>query len=254
MPHFILDCSENILNKYKKGVTEALSTIANSDASITNNDTYQNLLSSVKKSLSSMDQVTVSNSTSSESTFNLLNGLVNDANALLKATLELSELSLDSNANTKSMIDFATRDLKSYSNTVGLLRATGAYSLTQAYLSSTNADALDAISGKLYEIQPQLERTITLMVPEGQPKIKEHAMSLVKEINRLLEVVDIQIMTATELNTPWEDFFNDISGFTDLQYSLSSQVFAEVDKHFATRLDEQSGKLTLISVAIGVVM
>ena len=243
-----------ILQKHKSAVNKAVQAIEESNANFIKNETYQGLISAVTKSISTMDSISVSATASPESTFSILNEVVSNSNALLKATLELSELSLDSNPSTKSMIDFATRDLKPYSNTIGLLRATGAYSLTQAYLSSTNADSLDSISGKLYEIQPQLERTINLMVPEEQPRIKENAMSLVQEISRLLEIVDIQIMTATELNTPWQEYFGEISKFTDLQYSLSSQMFTEVDKHFATRLEEQSGKLTLISIAIGTVM
>ncbi len=241
------------LQKHKTAVKKAVQAIEDNNTNFTENETYQALITAVTQSVSAMDSISVS-AVLPESTFSVLNEVVSNSNALLKATLELSELSLDSNPSTKSMIDFVTRDLKPYSNTVGLLRATGAYSLTQAYLSSTNADALDSISGKLYEIQPQLERTIKLMVPENQSKIKENAMNMVQEISRLLEVVDIQIMTATELNTPWQEYFGEISKFTELQYSLSNQLFTEVDKHFATRLDEQNGKLTLISIAIGTVM
>lgn len=243
-----------ILQKHRSAVKKAVQAIEESTVQFTKNEAYQDLILAVNKSIRAMDSISVSATASPESTFSILNEVVSNANALLKATLELSELSLDSNHSTKSMVDFATRDLKPYSETIGLLRAVGAYSLTQAYLSSTNADSLDAISGKLYEFQPQLERTINLMVPKDQPAIKDSAMSLVQEMSRLLEVVDIEIMTATELNTPWQQYFGEISTFTDLQYSLSNQMFAEVDKHFADRLDEQSGKLTLISVAIGIVL
>ncbi len=243
-----------VLQAHKSAVTKAINAIEASDARFTKNETYQNLIDAVSKSLKRMESVSVSANATPESTFSILNELVINANALIKATLELSELSLDSNHNTKSMIDFATRDLKSYSNTVGLLRATGAYALTQAYLNSANADALDSISSKLYEIQPQLEKTVTLMIPDEQSEIKNGGSALVSEITRLLDVVDTQIMTATELNTPWKDYFDEISSFTNLQYSLTSEIFSEVDKHFATRLEAQNKKLTLISLAIGIVM
>ncbi len=242
------------LQQYKKAVSNAISSIEASDAKFTKDETFQKLLQAVTKSLNAMEQVSVSNNATAASTFNMLNGIVVNANALLKATVELSELSLDSNPNTKSMIDFATRDLKPFSNTVGMLRATGAYALTQTYLSSGLADEIDSISGKLYEIQPQLDKTITLMIPAEQPKIKEEGAALVREISRMLEVVDNQIMAATELNKPWQSYFDEISIFTKLQYALTNRIFSEVDGHFKILLDEQSRKLTLISVAIGSVM
>jgi len=249
-----LDTDIAILTKYKNAVSAALKSIDNSGANFIENKTYQSLLDAVKKSFKAMDQTTVSNSTSTESTFNLLNTLVSNANALLKGTVEISELSLDSNPNTKSMIDFATRDLKPYSRTIGMLRATGTYALTQTYLSSATADALDTITGKLYEVQPQLEKTITLLIPSDQEKIQASAMLLVSDMTRLLDLVDENIMTVTELNTPSQNYFDEVSKFTNLQYALTKEIFTEVDRHFEVRLDEQSSKLTFISMAIATVM
>jgi len=254
MAAYQLDTDTTILNKYRNAVSDALKNIDNSDTSIIENKTYQGLLDAVKKSFKDMGQATVSNSTSPESTFNLLNKMVSNVNILLKATVEISQISLDTNQNTKSMIDFATRDLKPYSRDIGMLRATGTYALTQTYLSSAIADAMDEITGTLYEVQPQLEKTITLLIPSDQEKIQASAMLLVKDMSRLLDLVDENIMAVTELNTPWQGYFNEVSKFTDLQYVLTNQVFTEVDKHFKTRLDEQNQKLTLISVAIGTVM
>ena len=254
MAAYQLDTDTAILNKYRSAVSDALKNIDNSDISIVENKTYQGLLDAVKKTFKEMGQATVSNSTSPESTFNLLNKMVSNVDVLLKATVEISQISLDTNQNTKSMIDFATRDLKPYSRSIGMLRATGTYALTQTYLSSAIANAMDEITGTLYEVQPQLEKTITLLIPSDQVKIQASAMLLVNDMSRLLDLVDEKIMAVTELNTPWQGYFNEVSKFTDLQYALTKQIFTEVDEHFKTRLNDQNQKLTLISVAIGTVM
>ena len=248
------DTDQTIIDKYRKSVSHALKNIDNSNTSIIENKTYQDLLDAVKKSFKSMEKITISSNTTPDSTFNLLNIMVSNVDVLLKATVEISQLSLDTNQNTKSMINFATRDLKPYSRNIGMLRAIGSYALTQAYLSSAIADILDEVIGKLYELQPQLEKTITLLIPSDQKKINASAMLLVKDMSRLLDLVDEQLMTATELNTPWQNYYDEVSKFTDLQYALTKQVFTEVDSHFKVRLDEQNNKLMLISIAIGAVM
>jgi len=254
MAAYQLDTDKAILDKYKNAVSDALNNIDSSDTQIIENKTFQSLLDAVKKSFKEMDKVTVSNSTSAESTFNLLNTIVSNINILLKATVEISQLSLDTNKNTKPMIDFATRDLKPYSRNIGMLRATGTYALTQAYLNSALANGIDEITGTLYEVQPQLIKTIALLIPSEQEKIQASAMLLPEDMNRIFDLVDDSIMAVTELNTPWLSYFTDVSKFTDLQYALTKQIFTEVDEHFKVRLDEQSHRLTLISTAIGASM
>ncbi len=242
------------LEQYKKAFTEAVITIDESDTELTNNDAYKKLFQAVTQSLKTVEQTSISGNDAPMATFNTLNTLVVNANALLKATVELSQLSLDSNPDTKSMIDFATRDLKPFSDSVGRLRSTGSYALTLSYLSSGIADELSAISGKLYETQPQLEKTVNIMIPASLPKTKALGSSLAKDITRLLNLVDDKIMTAITFDMPWQDYFDEVSKFTDLQYEMTSHILSEVDERFKTRLDEQNQKLTLISVAIGTVL
>ena len=242
------------LEQYKKAVIKAITSIDESNVEFTNDDAYQKLLQTITLSLKTMEQISISSNDSPEATFNTLNTLVVNANALLKATVEFSQLSLDSNPDTKSMIDFATRDLKPFSDSIGRLRGTGAYALTLSYISSGIADELDAISGKLYEIQPQLEKTVNIMIPSSLPKTKTLGSSLSKDITRLLDLVDEKIVAAITLDMPWQNYFDEISKFTDLQYELTDQIFSDVDERFKARLDEQNNKLTLTSVAIGAVM
>lgn len=242
------------LDDFQKAVSQAISTLEQSDATFTQKDNYLKLLQSIKTSFKDMEQVSVTSNNTPFTTFNTLNAIVADSNALLQATVELSQLSLDSNPETKSLVDFAVRDLKPFSEIVGRLRSTGSYALTLPYLGSNIADELDANSVKLSEAQPQLNKIVNIMIPQSLPTLQETGLSLATDITRLLDLVDNNIMTAVSFDTPWQRYFDDVSTFTDLQYELTSNIFAAVDQRFKMRLNEQSNTLQLTGLAIGAVL
>ncbi|UZE96082.1 methyl-accepting chemotaxis protein [Alkalimarinus alittae] len=239
---------------YQKAVTKAISTLEESNAKFTQEATYLKLLQSIKQSFKEMEHVSVTSNNTPFTTFNTLNSLVANSNALLQATVELSQLSIDSNPETKSLVDFAVRDLKPFSETVGRLRSTGSYALTLPYLSSNIAEELDANSVKLYEAQPQLKKIVSIMIPQSQSDLQEMGLTLATDITQLLDLVDNKVMTAVTFDTPWQTYFDAASKFTDLQYTLTSKIFSAVDQRFKVRLDEQHNKLQLTSMAIGAVL
>jgi methyl-accepting chemotaxis protein len=215
---------------------------------------YQKLLKDLDTDIITMRSYKVTTETSLSSVLRTLNNPIRTANALLKTTVQLSQLSLASDPETNSLIDMTTRELQPISLLLGQVRAFGAYALTKHVLSSNTADELDAASSKLGDAKPLLEKQFKLMIPAQDTKIKKLADDLLKGITNSLNDLDSSIISVMEMKKPWQDYFNETSKAIDLQYQISDQVFKVVNQHLQERLADQERKLSVLSILIAIVI
>jgi len=242
------------VREYSKPFYADLAEIKSSKIPFIKNPDFQKALKELKLSAKKMEKMSVSNNASLRGTLGRLDVIIRITNNLIKTTIDLSQLALDSNSKTRALMDLSTRELKPYSLQLGEIRAIGSYGLTQKFLSSTIADELDSLSSKLAENKPLLAQRLDLLIPPKNKKLRKLSTQFLTSIKQSLNYLDDNIINVTEMSTPWKTFFNQLSQTIDFQYKISNQVFKVVNNSLAIRLGIQKKQLSTVSILIAIVI
>ena len=183
--------------------------------------------------------------------FQYFDEFVQTLRVLIADAASASKLVLDPELETFLLINVFTEHLFHGTENMGIARAMGAYALNQKYLSSEIYEEMDKVYlglGRDNEVISGSFAYIAETDPRLLKKLQADIDSSLTSMMSLQLYLSENIVEATELNTDWREYFENVSGLMDGVYQLADILIPFTDELLLQRAAKLQQKLLLMGI------
>lgn len=179
--------------------------------------------------------------------------LLGSAQVFIKLLIAQAGLSQDSQRQVRQLSELVGSITPEVTAAISKGRAIGAYSLGQGFLNSSSSARLDEL---LLEFE-KLHGEYGLKLQEslaGSPQLLEEAAQASREtLKSLGQLFEDRVIVAETLDTPWTQFYDQVSAAMDKTYQLDDAVLGYLDTQLQKRLQQVRTQMLLLVAALAVV-
>ncbi|WP_039028109.1 methyl-accepting chemotaxis protein, partial [Pseudomonas aeruginosa] len=179
--------------------------------------------------------------------------LLGSAQVFIKLLIAQAGLSQDSQRQVRQLSELVGSITPEVTAAISKGRAIGAYSLGQGFLNSSSSARLDEL---LLEFE-KLHGEYGLKLQEslaGSPQVLEEAAQASREtLKSLGQLFEDRVIVAETLDTPWTQFYDQVSAAMDKTYQLDDAVLGYLDTQLQKRLQQVRTQMLLLVAALVVV-
>lgn len=179
--------------------------------------------------------------------------LLGSAQVFIKLLIAQAGLSQDSQRQVRQLSELVGSITPEVTAAISKGRAIGAYSLGQGFLNSSSSARLDEL---LLEFE-KLHGEYGLKLQEslaGSPQLLEEAAQASREtLKSLGQLFEDRVIVAETLDTPWTQFYDQVSVAMDKTYQLDDAVLGYLDTQLQKRLQQVRTQMLLLVAALAVV-
>ncbi|HBO6348956.1 TPA: methyl-accepting chemotaxis protein [Pseudomonas aeruginosa] len=179
--------------------------------------------------------------------------LLGSAQVFIKLLIAQAGLSQDSQRQVRQLSELVGSITPEVTAAISKGRAIGAYSLGQGFLNSSSSARLDEL---LLEFE-KLHGEYGLKLQEslaGSPQLLEEAAQASREtLKSLGQLFEDRVIVAETLDTPWTQFYDQVSAAMDKTYHLDDAVLGYLDTQLQKRLQQVRTQMLLLVAALAVV-
>lgn len=179
--------------------------------------------------------------------------LLGSAQVFIKLLIAQAGLSQDSQRQVRQLSELVGSITPEVTAAISKGRAIGAYSLGQGFLNSSSSARLDEL---LLEFE-KLHGEYGLKLQEslaGSPQLLEEAAQASREtLKSLGQLFEDRVIVAETLDTPWTQFYDQVSAAMDKTYQLDDAVLGYLDTQLQKRLRQVRTQMLLLVAALAVV-
>ena len=182
--------------------------------------------------------------------------LLGSSQVFIKLVAAQAGLSQDREGAVRQMIELVTVDTPKVTAVLSEGRAVGAYSLAQGFLNSSASTAFDELLLELEKIHGEYGLNLQASLnssAQARTELASQAASSLETLKTTVVVFEDKVVVADSLDTPWAQFYADISGAMEQTYQLNDAVLVFLDKQLQVRLEENRTQMVLLVAALLVV-
>ncbi len=194
--------------------------------------------------------------TSLQSKSALIGKLLGNAQIFGQIIASQAGLSRDSQGDMRQWNELITSVTPRVTQTLGEGRAMGAYSLGQGFLNSASSTRFDELLVQIEKLQA--EYALKLQDALGASKaaregLEPSANASKTTLKQASELFEEHVVMADTLDTPWQGFYDQVTGLMDKTYQLNEAALKFLGVQLQQRLEQNRTHMVLQAVALAVV-
>jgi len=135
-------------------------------------------------------------------------------------------------------------------------RAMGSFSLGQGFLNSASSTRFDELLAQIEKLQG--EYGLKLQDALGSSRAARETLAALADgsratLKKASELFEEQVVMADTLDTPWQGFYDQVTGLMDQTYQLNEATLKFLGVQLQQRLDQNRTHMVLQAVALSVV-
>lgn len=182
--------------------------------------------------------------------------LLGSSQVFIKLVAAQAGLSQDRQGSVRQMIELVTVDTPKVTAVLSEGRAVGAYSLAQGFLNSSASTTFDELLLELEKLHAEYGLNLQTSLnssAQARTELASQAASSLETLKTTAVLFEDKVVIADSLDTPWAQFYADISGAMAQTYQLNEIVLVFLDKQLQVRLEENRTQMVLLVAALVVV-
>ena len=182
--------------------------------------------------------------------------LLGSSQVFIKLVAAQAGLSQDRQGSVRQMIELVSVDTPKVTAVLSEGRAVGAYSLAQGFLNSSASTTFDELLLELEKLHAEYGLNLQASLnssAQARTELASQAASSLETLKTTAVLFEDKVVIADSLDTPWAQFYADVSGAMDQTYQLNHAVLAFLDKQLQVRLEENRTHMVLLVAALVVV-
>lgn len=198
----------------------------------------------------------VQRETSLQGKIALAEKLLGSSQVFIKLVASQAGLSQDRQAAVRQMVELVSVGTAKVTATLSEGRAIGAYSLAQGFLNSSASNAFDELLLELEKLHAEYGLTLQNSLktsPEARVALSSQAESSLETVKSMAIFFEDRVVIADSLDTPWAQYYNDVSTAMEQTYQLNTAVLVLLDQQLQARLEDNRAQMVLLAVALLVV-
>jgi methyl-accepting chemotaxis protein len=194
--------------------------------------------------------------TSLQSKAVIVEKLLNGFQVFIKLIASQAGLSQDPQREVRQITELITSATPQITGVLSQGRAIGAYSLGQGFLNSSASTRFDEMLQQMEKLHAEyglnLQETLAgnLSAQNGLGNLAAASQQTLKDSAALFED---KVIIADSLDTPWTQFFDEVSQQMAKTYAFNDGLLAFLDKQLVERLQTNRAQMVLLVVALVVV-
>ncbi|MBZ9782422.1 methyl-accepting chemotaxis protein [Pseudomonas sp. REP124] len=165
-------------------------------------------------------------------------------------------LSRDNQSDMRQLSELATTVTPRITQILGEGRAIGSSSLGQGFLNSASSTRFDELLSQIEKLQG--EYSLKLQDTLASSKAARDTLSVVADsskasLKKASELFEEKVVMADTLDTPWQGFYDQVTGLMDQTYQLNDATLKFLDIQLQQRLEQNRTHMILQAVALSVV-
>ncbi len=162
-------------------------------------------------------------------------------------------LSQDPDRAVRQITELVTTSTLKVTDTLGAARATGAYSLGLGFLNSVASNRMDELVATLEKLEGEyavaLENALSSSA-QARATLDAQAQASRGSLKEASTLIEDKVTVADTLDTPWPEYYEDISAQMAKSYRLSEAALDFLDSQLQQRLAEHRRQMVLLVVAL----
>jgi methyl-accepting chemotaxis protein len=202
------------------------------------------------------DLAAVQSETSLQSKIVLAEKLLGSSQLFIKLVASQAGLSQDREDAVRQMVELVGVATPKVTAALSKGRAIGAYSLGQGFLNSSASTAFDELLLELEKLHGEYGLNLQTSLnssAQARTALASQAASSLETLKTTAVLFEDQVVIADTLDTPWAQFYNDVSAAMEQTYQLNSAVLGFLDQQLQVRLQENRVQMVLLVFALVVV-
>ncbi len=179
--------------------------------------------------------------------------LLGSSQVFIKLVAAQAGLSQDRQGSVRQMIELVSVDTPKVTAVLSEGRAVGAYSLAQGFLNSSASTTFDELLLELEKLHAEYGLNLQASLnssAQARTELASQAASSLETLKTTAVLFEDKVVIADSLDTPWAQFYADVSGAMDQTYQLNHAVLAFLDKQLQVRLEENRTHMVLLVAAL----
>ena len=165
-------------------------------------------------------------------------------------------LSRDNQSDIRQLSELLTNITPAVTQTLGEGRAIGSYSLGQGFLNSSSSSRFDELLAQIEKLQA--EYALKLADALDSSKAARASLSAPSDssktsLKQASELFEAKVVVAETLDTPWQAFYDQVTGLMAQTYQLNDATLKFLDTQLQQRLAQNRTHMVLQAVALSVV-
>ncbi|MEX6501688.1 methyl-accepting chemotaxis protein [Pseudomonas zhanjiangensis] len=179
--------------------------------------------------------------------------LLGKSQVFIKLVASQAGLSQDRQREVRQMAELVTVVTPMVTAPLSEGRAVGAYSLGQGFLNSAASTKFDDLLLELEKLHAEYGLNLQDALnanPDARAALESLAMTSQATLKDTAQLFEDRVVIADSLDTPWPQFFDEVSGALGKTYAFNDAVLAFLDQQLQIRLQENRGQMLLLAVAL----
>ncbi|QXZ13489.1 methyl-accepting chemotaxis protein [Pseudomonas sp. AO-1] len=186
----------------------------------------------------------------------LIGKLLGNAQIFSQIIASQAGLSRDNQSDIRQLSELLTNITPAVTQTLGEGRAIGSYSLGQGFLNSSSSSRFDELLAQIEKLQA--EYALKLADALDSSKAARASLSAPSDssktsLKQASELFEAKVVVAETLDTPWQAFYDQVTGLMAQTYQLNDATLKFLDTQLQQRLAQNRTHMVLQAVALSVV-
>ncbi|PCM50537.1 methyl-accepting chemotaxis protein [Pseudomonas fluorescens] len=186
----------------------------------------------------------------------MIGKLLGNAQIFSQIVTSQAGLSRDNQGDIRQLSELLTSITSGVTQTLGEGRAIGSYSLGQGFLNSSSSSRFDELLAQIEKIQAEYALKLADALDSSQAaraSLSAPADSSKASLKQASELFEAKVVVAETLDTPWQAFYDQVSGLMAQTYQLNDATLKFLDTQLQQRLAQNRTHMVLQAVALAVV-
>ena len=175
--------------------------------------------------------------------------------SLLTFSAAYSGLSHDYERDVRQLMDLLINHAPQITSTIGLGRATGAYSIGLGYLNSDASRDMDNILEEIQRLGLNYSQAQSFL--QQQPELQAlrgPAAASSESMERVVEIFEEEIILASSYEDSWEAYFQTVTAEMEHTHAFSAAILDHLEASLNQRLSDGNRSMLLLVAALGVIL
>ncbi|POA25797.1 methyl-accepting chemotaxis protein [Pseudomonas sp. FW305-3-2-15-E-TSA2] len=186
----------------------------------------------------------------------MIGKLLGNAQIFSQIVTSQAGLSRDNQSDIRQLSELLTNITPAVTQTLGEGRAIGSYSLGQGFLNSSSSSRFDELLAQIEKLQAEYALKLQDALDSSQAaraSLSAPADSSKASLKQASELFEAKVVVAETLDTPWQAFYDQVTGLMAQTYQLNDATLKFLDTQLQQRLAQNRTHMVLQAVALAVV-
>jgi methyl-accepting chemotaxis protein len=186
----------------------------------------------------------------------MIGKLLGNAQIFSQIIASQAGLSRDNQGDIRQLSELVTNITPAVTQTLGEGRAIGSYSLGQGFLNSSSSTRFDELLAQIEKLQAEYALKLADALDSSKAAradLSTQADNSKTSLKQASELFEEKVVVAETLDTPWQAFYDQVTGLMDKTYQLNDMTLKFLNTQLQQRLAQNRTHMVLQAVALSLV-